>query len=87
MGGGTINWGNLNPCRIFLPAISFNNDYIKDIVQNLQYSLKYMDYYVDIDEGKIAGGQVSRLFNVQLSRVRTLYHTILIRFCNCSISF
>jgi hypothetical protein len=32
-----------------------------------------MDYYVDIDEGKEQGAQVSRLFNVQLSRVRTLY--------------
>ena len=32
-----------------------------------------MDYYVDMDEGKEQGSQVSRLFNVQLSRVRTLY--------------
>ena len=62
-----------NPVRIFLPSINYNNDYIKDIVQNPQYSLKYMDYYVDMDEGKEQGSQVSRLFNVQLSRVRTLY--------------
>jgi hypothetical protein len=62
-----------NPCRIYLPAINYNNDYIKQIVQNPQYSLKYMDYYVDMDEGKTQGTQVSRLFNVQLSRVRTLY--------------
>jgi hypothetical protein len=62
-----------NPCRIFLPAINYNNDYIKQIVQNPQYSLKYMDYYVDMDEGREQGSQVSRLFNVQLSRVRTLY--------------
>ena len=62
-----------NPVRIFLPSINYNNDYIKDIVQNPQYSLKYMDYYVDMDEGKAQGAQVSRLFNVQLSRVRTLY--------------
>jgi len=62
-----------NPCRIFLPAINYNNDYIKQIVQNPQYSLKYMDYYVDIDEGREQSSQVSRLFNVQLSRVRTLY--------------
>jgi len=32
-----------------------------------------MDYYVDMDEGKDQGGTISRLFNVQLSRVRTLY--------------
>jgi hypothetical protein len=62
-----------NPCRIFLPAVNYNNDYIKDIVQNPQYSLKYMDYYVDSDLNKVQGTQVSRLFNVQLSRVRTLY--------------
>ena len=62
-----------NPCRIFSPAINYNNDYIKNIVQNPQYSLKYMDYYVDMDEGKEQGNQVSRLFNAQLSRVRTLY--------------
>ena len=62
-----------NPVRIFLPSINYNNDYIKDIVQNPQYSLKYMDYYIDMDEGKEQGSQVSRLFNVQLSRVRTLY--------------
>jgi hypothetical protein len=27
------------PCRIYLPAINYNNDYIKQIVQNPQYSL------------------------------------------------
>jgi len=62
-----------NPVRIFLPAVNYNNDYIKDIIQHPQYSLKYMDYYVDSDLGKITGSQVSRLFNVQLSRVRNLY--------------
>ena len=62
-----------NPVRIYLPSVNYNNDYIKDIVQNPQYSLKYMDYYVDSDLGKLQGTQVSRLFNVQLSRVRNLY--------------
>ena len=62
-----------NPCRIFLPAINYNNNYIKDIVQNPQYSLKHMDYYVDMDEGKLQNSQVSRLFSVQSSRVRNLY--------------
>jgi hypothetical protein len=73
-----------NPCRIFLPAINYNNDYIKQIVQNPQYSLKYMDYYVDMDEGRLQGTQVSRLFNVQLSRVRTLY---IIPFLSATTSF
>jgi hypothetical protein len=75
-GSGTnpaVNWGSSNPARIFLPAINFNNDYIKDIVQHPQYSLKYMDYYIDADLGKAQGGSITRLFNVQLSRVRTLY--------------
>ena len=62
-----------NPVRIFLPSINCNNDYIKEIVEKTQYSLKYMDYYVDMDEGKEQGSQNSRLFNVQLSRVRNLY--------------
>ena len=62
-----------NPVRIFLPSVNYNNDYIKDIVQHPQYSLKYVDYYVDSDLGKLQGSQVSRLFNVQLSRVRNLY--------------
>jgi hypothetical protein len=61
-----------NPCRIYLPSVNFNNNYIKQIIQQPQYSLKYLDYYVDIDEGKVQGSSVSRLFNVQLSRVRTL---------------
>jgi len=62
-----------NPCRIFIPAVNFNNEYIKDIVQNPQYSLKYLDYYVDSDLGKSQNSSISRLFNVQLSRVRNLY--------------
>ena len=62
-----------NPVRIFLPAVNYNNEYIKDIVQNPQYSLKYTDYYVDSDLNKTQTSQVSRLFNVQLSRVRNLY--------------
>jgi hypothetical protein len=67
------NWGNSNPCRIYLPSVNFNNDYIKQIIQQPQYSLKYEDFYVDIDEKKDQGSSVSRLFNVQLSRVRNLY--------------
>ncbi len=62
-----------NPCRIYLPSVNYNNDYIKQIIQQPQYSLKYEDYYVDIDEGKLQGSSVSRLFDVQLSRVRNLF--------------
>ena len=62
-----------NPVRIFLPSINYNNDYIKQIIQQPQYSLKYTDYYVDSDLNKSQGSSISRLFNVQLSRVRNLY--------------
>ncbi len=62
-----------NPCRIFIPSVNYNNDYIKQIIQQPQYSLKYEDYYIDVDEQKEQGSSVSRLFNVQLSRVRNLY--------------
>ena len=73
IGGQALSWGNSNPCRIYLPSVNYNYDYIKQIIQQPQYSLKYMDYYVDIDEKKDQGSSVSRLFNVQLSRVRNLY--------------
>jgi hypothetical protein len=73
VGGANISWGNSNPVRIYLPSVNYNNDYIKQIIQQPQYSLKYQDYYVDIDEKKDQGSSVSRLFNVQLSRVRNLY--------------
>jgi hypothetical protein len=62
-----------NPVRIFLPSINFNNSYIKEIIQQPQYSLKYTDFYVDSDLNKSQGSSISRLFNVQLSRVRNLY--------------
>jgi len=62
-----------NPVRIFLPSVNYNNDYIKQIIQQPQYSLKYTDFYVDSDLNKSQGSSISRLFNVQLSRVRNLY--------------
>ena len=61
------------PCRIYLPSVNYNNDYIKQIIQQPQYNLKYLDYYTDMDEGRLQNSSVSRLFNVQLSRCRTLY--------------
>jgi hypothetical protein len=60
-------------CRIHLPTISFTSDYLKDIANAPQYSLKYNDYYVDTDLSKKQGETVSRLFNTQLTRPRTLY--------------
>jgi hypothetical protein len=62
-----------NPVRIFLPSVNFNNDYIKQIIQEPSYSLRYNDFYVDSDLNKKQGDSISRLLNVQLSRVRNLY--------------
>jgi hypothetical protein len=62
-----------NPVRIFLPSVNYNNDYIKQIIQNPQFSLKYKDFYVDSDLNKKQGDSLSRLFNVQLSKVRNLF--------------
>jgi hypothetical protein len=67
--GGTTG----NPCRIFIPSVSYTNEYIKSIITHPQYSLKYTDYYVDSDLNKLQGSTISRLFNCQLSRVRNLY--------------
>jgi hypothetical protein len=61
------------PCRIHLPTISFTSDYIKDIANAPQYSLKYNDYYVDTDLAKKQTETISRLFNTQLTRPRILY--------------
>ena len=57
-------------CRIHVPTISFTSDYIKDIANSPQYSLKYNDYYVDSDLNQKQGSTVSRLFNTQLIRAR-----------------
>jgi hypothetical protein len=72
-----IGWSNGNgsapPCRIYMPAINFTAPYIKQIISHPQYTLKYNDYYIDYDISKKQGDSVSRLFNVQLSKVRKLY--------------
>ena len=70
---GTFQGSTGNPVRIFLPSVNFNNDYIKQIIQSPQYSLKYTDFYIDSDLNKSQGSSLSRLFNCQLSRVRNLY--------------
>ena len=61
------------PCRIHLPTLSFTSDYIKDIANAPQYSLKYNDYYVDTDLNQKQGTNISRLFNTNLTRPRILY--------------
>ena len=70
---GSPSWGNSNPCRIYLPSVNFNNSQIRQIIEQPSYSLKFEDFYVDIDEKKEQGSTVSRLFNCQLARVRKLF--------------
>ena len=64
------------PCRIHLPTLSFTSDYIKDIANAPQYSLKYNDYYVDTDLNQKQGTNISRLLNTNLTThvYYTLYH-------------
>ena len=57
IGGQALSWGNSNPVRIYLSSVNYNSEYIKQIIQQPQYSLKYEDYYVDIDEKKIKDHQ------------------------------
>lgn len=61
------------PARIWIPAINFTPEYTKQIISKPQHTLRYDDFYVDFDLNKPLATQVSRLFNVQLSRVRKLY--------------
>ena len=61
------------PCRIHLPTLSFTSDYLKDIANAPQYSLKYNDYYVDTELNVKQGSSPSRLFNTNLTRPRILY--------------
>ena len=70
-----IGWGvsQAPPCRIHLPAVNYTTEYLKKIVKQPSYKLKYNDFYVDVDTAKTPNSQIQRLFNVQLSRVRTLY--------------
>jgi hypothetical protein len=61
------------PCRIWVPSINYTPNYSKMILSQPSFRILYEDYYVD-QILKIQGGaQVSRLFNVQLSRPRVMY--------------
>jgi hypothetical protein len=61
------------PCRIHLPTLSFTSEYLQDIAKAPQYSLKYNDYYADTDLNVKQGSSISRLFNTNLTRPRTIF--------------
>jgi len=75
----TIGWLNGqttvsgNPCRIYVPQISYTPSYTQMLLKQPKFRLLYDDYYVDTILSVTGSGNVSKLFNAQLSRPRTLY--------------
>jgi len=75
----TIGWLNGqttvsgNPCRIYVPQISYTTSYTQMLLKQPKFRLLYDDYYVDTLLSVTGSGNVSKLFNAQLSRPRTLY--------------
>lgn len=63
------------PCRIYVPQISYTPSYTKMILSQPSAKLLYDDFYVDqiLNVNSATSNQVTRLFNVNLSRVRTMY--------------
>jgi hypothetical protein len=53
--------------------VSYTSDYMQDIIKHPMYSLKYNDYYIDIDEKKTQGSTITKLFNSTVSKARILY--------------
>ena len=67
--------GSYMPNRIYVPQINFTPEYSKLILDDPIKTIKYNDYYIDqiVNQGPVAGTQITRLFNTQLSNVRQLY--------------
>ena len=63
------------PCRIYVPQINYTPSYTKMILSQPSAKLLYNDFYVDmiLNQNTASSNQVTRLFNVNLSRVRTMY--------------
>ncbi len=63
------------PCRIYVPQINYTPSYTKMILNQPSTKLLYNDFYVDmiLNQNTATTNQVTRLFNVNLSRVRTMY--------------
>lgn len=63
------------PCRIYVPQISYTPSYSKMILSQPSAKLLYDDFYIDqiLSVNSATSNQVTRLFNVNLSRVRTMY--------------
>jgi hypothetical protein len=71
-GNGGIT-ANAQACRLYIPMVSYTSDYMQDIIAHPMYSLKYNDYYIDIDEKKLQNNTITKLFNSTVAKARILY--------------
>ena len=71
--GNGSNTSSSPACRLYIPMVSYTSDYMQDIIKHPMYSLKYNDYYIDIDEKKTQGSTITKLFNSTVSKGRILY--------------
>lgn len=81
----SIGWRTLNSsgtgfsdlagvqCRIMIPTYNFTAEYAKKILASPIHRVVFRDYYFDSDSNIRVGASVSRLFNIQISKARTLY--------------
>ena len=61
------------PCRLWVPMITYNPSYTNEIMRNNIFKMLYNDYYIDTITGITQGSSVSRLYSIQISRPRTIY--------------
>lgn len=61
------------PCRMWIPMITYNPAYTQQIVRQPVFKMLYNDYYVDTILGIPQSQSVSRLYSIQISRPRTIY--------------
>ena len=61
------------PCRLHIPMVTYHPDYAQTIIKQPAFKMLYRDYFVDTITSVQQGSNVSRLYNVQLSRPRTMY--------------
>ena len=61
------------PCRLWIPMITYNPKYTNMILNQPVFKMLYNDYYIDTILGVSQGSQVSRLYSIQISRPRTIY--------------
>lgn len=61
------------PCRIWVPQVTFTPSYTRMILDAPKCKVLYDDYYIDSRTGVAGGTALTALFSAQISRPRTLY--------------